>query len=242
MTQSSHTSAGAAGTLRVLSAMLSYPDVGLRAQLAQAGALLRAEAALSPTMLAQLEALIARLREEDPFDVESDYVETFDRGRATSLHLFEHVHGDSRERGPAMVDLARTYEQAGLYLEEGELPDYLPVVLEYASTQPAREARDFLGEIAHLLGVIEGALQRRSSPYAGVLAALLELAGAQTTTDRSAAKYDTDETLDESWAEPPVFQGCSVQGQARPGQAQPIHFISPKAAQGTPRGSAGAAT
>ncbi|MCP2937330.1 nitrate reductase molybdenum cofactor assembly chaperone, partial [Salmonella enterica subsp. enterica serovar Typhimurium] len=84
-------------------------------------------------------------------DGEAAYVELFDRGRSTSLHLFEHVHGDSRDRGPAMIDLAQTYEKAGLYLAEGELPDYLPVVLEFVSTQPAREARAFLGEMTHIL-------------------------------------------------------------------------------------------
>jgi nitrate reductase delta subunit len=81
----------------------------------------------------------------------------------TSLHLFEHVHGDSRDRGPAMIDLAQTYEKAGLYLAEGELPDYLPVVLEFASTQPPREARAFLGEMAHILNAIFSALQQRGS-------------------------------------------------------------------------------
>ena len=90
--------------------------------------------------------------------VEADYVELFDRGRATSLHLFEHVHGDSRDRGPAMIDLGQTYEKAGLILAEGELPDYLPAVLEFVSTQPPREARAFLGEMAHILNAIFAAL------------------------------------------------------------------------------------
>jgi nitrate reductase delta subunit len=81
-------------------------------------------------------------------------VQLFDSGRRTSLHLFEHVHGDSRDRGPAMIDLAQTFEQAGLYLAEGTLPDYLPAVLEYASTQPPREARAFLNEMAKILNVI----------------------------------------------------------------------------------------
>ncbi|MET5021328.1 nitrate reductase molybdenum cofactor assembly chaperone, partial [Burkholderia pseudomallei] len=75
----------------------------------------------------------------------------FDRGRSTSLHLFEHVHGDSRDRGPAMIDLAQTYEKAGLHLGPAELPDYLPVVLEFASTQPPKEARAFLAEMTHIL-------------------------------------------------------------------------------------------
>ena len=117
------------------------------------------------------------LRRADPLETEADYVELFDRGRATSLHLFEHVHGDSRDRGPAMIDLGQTYEKAGLFLAPRELPDYLPVVLEFVSTQPPREARAFLGEIAHILNALFGALRKRDSAYASVLGALLELAG-----------------------------------------------------------------
>ena len=101
--------------------------------------------------LAELDALIVKLQRADPLDSEAEYVQLFDRGRGTSLHLFEHVHGDSRDRGPAMIDLAQTYEKAGLLLAPGELPDYLPAVLEFASTQPPREAKAFLSEMAHIL-------------------------------------------------------------------------------------------
>ncbi len=104
-------------------------------------------------------------------------MELFDRGRRTALHLFEHVHGDSRDRGPAMVDLAQTYDRAGLQLVPGELPDYLPVVLEFASTQPPAQAREFLRETAHIVQAIFSALLERGSPYASVLAAVLDLAG-----------------------------------------------------------------
>ena len=119
------------------------------------------------------------LSNSDPLDTEAAYVQLFDRGRATSLHLFEHVHGDSRDRGPAMVDLAQTYDQAGLYLAPGELPDYLPVVLEFVSTQPPREARAFLNEMTHIFNAIFSVLQQRQSAYASVIGALLELGGEQ---------------------------------------------------------------
>jgi len=153
-------------------------------------------------------------------DTEAAYVETFDRGRGTALHLFEHVHGDSRDRGPAMVDLVKTYEQAGLYLAPGELPDHLTVVLEYASTQPPAAAREFLREIAHILQQIFSALLRRESPYATVLAAVLDLAGERA----QAVKIPDEPALDESWEEPLAFDGCSTQGQARPGQPQTIQI------------------
>jgi len=211
----------AAGTLRTLAALLGYPDATLRGYLPQMRAILHGEQALAPNRLAELDGLIRALEAADAFAVEADYVALFDSGRATSLHLFEHVHGDSRDRGPAMIDLAQTYEKAGLYLAEGELPDYLPVVLEFVSTQPPREARAFLAEMAHIFNAIFVALQRRDSPYAGVLGALLELAGETAQP----VKLAPEESLDESWAEPVVFDGCSTRGQGKPDQPQPIHIV-----------------
>jgi len=208
-------------SLRILSAVLGYPDAQLRSHLPEMRDLLRNEHALSQSRLAELDALMDMLWRADALAAEADYVELFDRGRGTSLHLFEHVHGDSRERGPAMIDLGQTYEKAGLILAEGELPDYLPAVLEFASTQPAREARAFLGEMAHILNAVFGALLDRGSPYASVFGALLELAGEKAQP----VKPPAEEALDESWAEPIVFDGCSSKGQARPGQPQPIHIV-----------------
>jgi nitrate reductase delta subunit len=213
--------AAAAGTLRVLGALLSYPDAQRRAWLPEMADVLHAERALPTGRLAELDSLIDELRHADPFDVEAEYVQLFDRGRGTSLHLFEHVHGDSRDRGPAMIDLAQTYERAGLLLAPGELPDYLPAVLEFVSTQPAREAKAFLGEMAHILNVIFGALQKRGSAYASVLGALLELAGERA----QAVAPPAEEPIDETWEEPPVFGGCSSKGQARPDTPQPIRLI-----------------
>jgi len=208
-------------SLRVLAALLGYPDARMRGHLREMHDLLRDERAMSPSRLSELDALMDTLRRSDPLELESDYVALFDRGRATSLHLFEHVHGDSRDRGPAMIDLGQTYEKAGLVLAEGELPDYLPAVLEFVSTQPPREARAFLGEMAHIFNAIFGALVQRESAYASVLGALLELAGEKA----QAVAPPPEESLDESWAEPVVFDGCSTKGQARPGQPQPVHIV-----------------
>ena len=224
-------------TLRVLAALLGYPDSQLRGDLPEMRELLRGESALSASRLGELDALMQRLQSADPLDSEADYVDLFDRGRATSLHLFEHVHGDSRERGPAMIDLGQTYANAGLLLAEGELPDYLPAVLEFVSTQPPAEAMAFLGEMAHIVKSIFAALARRDSAYASALAALLDLAGEsideQIDAQALPGKAAAEESLDASWVEPEVFAGCSAQGQARPGQAQPIHIIrAASAAQG----------
>lgn len=218
----------ATGSLRVLAALLGYPDAQMRGYLPELCDILRREGALSAARQTEIGVLIDSLVNAEPLEVEAGYVELFDRGRATSLHLFEHVHGDSRDRGPAMIDLAQTYEKAGLYLAPGELPDYLPVVLEFVSTQPPREARAFLGEMSHIFNALFNALQERSSPYASVLGALLELAGEQAQAVKPAA----EPPLDESWIEPPAFDGCSSKGQTRPGQPQPIHLVRRNAKTG----------
>lgn len=208
-------------TLRACALLIGYPDASLRGLLPDLRLALHDEAALSASRLAELDALIDTLQQQPALDGEAAYVELFDRGRSTSLHLFEHVHGDSRDRGPAMIDLAQTYEKAGLFLSAGELPDYLPVVLEFASTQPPKEARAFLAEMAHILNALFTALVKRESRYASVIGALIELAGERA----HAVKIQPDEALDDSWAEPLAFDGCSSHGQAKPGAAQPIHLV-----------------
>lgn len=213
-------------TLRAAAHLLRYPDAALRAHLGDLRTALHDERALMPARLAEIDRLIDRLAAASPLAAEAEYVDTFDRGRRASLHLFEHVLGDSRDRGPAMIDLIQTYERAGLRFGDGELPDYLPVALEFASTQPPAQARAFLSEFAHIMRSIFSALAQRHSAYAAVLAALLDLAGEKA--ERVA--LPTEPALDESWAEPEAFAGCSTQGQEHVGhggasQTQPIQFV-----------------
>lgn len=217
-------------SLRALAALLRYPDESLRENLPLLVAAIDEEAVVPAPRRAELRALSAELARLDPMDAESRYVETFDRGRATSLHLFEHVHGDSRDRGPAMIDLIQTYEKAGLFLGPEELPDHLCVVLEFASTQPPKLARAFLGEMAHILTAVFSALLKRGSPYATVVAAVLELAGEKV----QAVPFEADEPMDDAWAEPEAFAGCSTRGQSRPGDPQPIQFVRKNPSQGVP--------
>jgi nitrate reductase molybdenum cofactor assembly chaperone NarJ/NarW len=211
-------------TLRALALLLGYPDEKLRGVLPALAAAIDAEAALPAARRNELRAFIGEMERIDPIELESRYVELFDRGRATSLHLFEHLHGDSRDRGPAMIDLTQTYEKSGLLLGPHELPDHLCVVLEFASTQPPAVARDFLGEMAHILNAIFSALRKRESRYATLIAAVLELAGHKA----EAVPVAEDEPIDEAWAEPVVFDGCSVKGQAAPGEPQPIQIVRKK--------------
>ena len=214
-------------SLRVLARLLAYPDAEVRADLAAMRDALHDERALTSSRLVELDALLDRLRSPRTLDTEAAYVEMFDRGRGTALHLFEHVHGDSRDRGPAMVDLIKTYEQAGLFLAPAELPDHLCVVLEYASTQPPAAARDFLREVGHILQLIFSALLKRQSPYASVIAAVLDLAGEKAQQ----VKLPEEPAIDESWQEPEAFGGCSTAGQAAPNQPQPIQIVRNTAPQ-----------
>lgn len=208
-------------SLRALSLLLSYPDAGMRSHLNSLIDVLMQEGALTNARLAELKAFSELLQQLDPLEAESRYVDTFDRGRSTCLNLFEHVHGDSRDRGPAMIDLAQTYAQSGLNLDPDELPDHLCVVLEFASTQPPEIAKSFLDEMAHILNAIFSGLLKRQSPYAAVIAAVLELANHKA----QAVHIAVEESLDDSWKEPEAFDGCSSRGQSKPGQEQPIHFV-----------------
>lgn len=209
-------------TLRALSMLLSYPDAQLRERLTALAEAIDAEGSLPAARRAEIRALVQAMVATDPIELESRYVDLFDRSRSTSLHLFEHVHGDSRDRGPAMIDLHQTYESAGMFLDTArELPDHLCVVLEFASTQPPSIAREFLGEMAHILKAIFSALREKGSSYAALVAAVLELSGQKV----QAVPVPADEPLDESWAEPEVFGGCSTRGQAAPGKPQPVQIV-----------------
>jgi nitrate reductase molybdenum cofactor assembly chaperone NarJ/NarW len=209
----------------VLAHLLSYPDAELRAHLPELQAALHDERALGSGSAGRAGRLITRLSRRRPLDVEAEHVELFDRGRGTALHLFEHVHGDSRDRGPAMVDLCQTYEAAGLYLAPGELPDHLTGGAAVRVHPAAGAGQGLPGrDRAHPAGDLQRAAAPRGA-HACVLAALLDLAGEKA----QAVAVPPEPELDESWAEPMAFDGCSTQGQARPGQPQPIQIVRPPA-------------
>jgi nitrate reductase delta subunit len=201
---------------KMFSALLSYPTSEMRSALDEMTGLIERSSLIAPAQRPGLLALIAALREGDLLDAEERYCELFDRGRALSLHLFEHLHGESRDRGTAMVELKQLYLAAGFDLIGNELPDYLPVVLEYLSCRELPEARDMLVDCAHILKVIARALIARQSSYAAVLQALLVIAGEQPV---DAAKVppakERLEDLDRTWREEPAFSG-DPQAAVRP--------------------------
>ncbi|CAB3741711.1 putative nitrate reductase molybdenum cofactor assembly chaperone NarW [Paraburkholderia phenoliruptrix] len=213
----------------MLGALLDYPDQTLIVALDEIRAALAGHAGLPSDTRAALIDLVDRLSARPLLDLQEDYVEIFDRGRATSLYLFEHVHGESRERGQAMVDLLAMYEAKDLYLGAGELPDYLPVFLEFLSHETPAQAHALLGEIADINRQIATSLAERGTPYFAAVAALLPLAGepplanANTTVCDTTMTREVDgEALDREWQEEPVsFLGAQAPLSREP---QPIQF------------------
>ena len=213
--------------LRALARLLDYPAEPLFDHLGEIGAALAAAPA-KPARRGAVEALLTRLAGADPLDAQELYIDTFDRGRRTSLNLFEHVHGDSRDRGQAMVDLLEMYRAAGIELDTDQLPDYLPAFLEYLSVLPAREAREHLAEVTHLVRAIGGVLAARNSDYAGALDLLLALAGEPALGADPTAEDDTSfAAIDAAWLDAPVdFMGAAspCSSAPRPDTEQPIQF------------------
>lgn len=201
-------------TLKALSLMLSYPSAELQAAMPEIAALLAADPRIAPETRAALVDLARDLAHGDLYDLQERFVMLFDRSRSLSLNLFEHVHGESRERGGAMVSLIETYRAAGFEPATTELPDHLPVLLEFLSNRPGAEAQETLADAAHILDALARRLQRRESRYDAVFAALSGLAGA--TADAGAladmlAEPEDDPTdlaaLDAVWAEAEVTFG-----------------------------------
>jgi len=203
-----------AKTFKALSALLCYPSADLKDAAGEIGWVLAQENILSPAAIQALNPLLTDLAEMDVYDLQERYVLLFDRSRTLSLNLFEHVHGEGRERGPAMVDLLETYRAGGFELESTELPDHLPILLEFLSTRPLDEAQETLVDAGHIIAALAERLQRRDSTYAAVMAGLAELAGISKSAEivqELLAVADDDpedlEALDEIWEEAEVTFG-----------------------------------
>jgi len=201
-------------TLKALSLVLSYPTRELQVAMPEIGGVLASDTRLTAAARRALRPLVDSLRDDDLYDLEERFVMLFDRSRTLSLNLFEHVHGESRDRGGAMVSLIETYREGGFDPVTTELPDHLPVLLEFLSTRPAREARDTLADATHIFEALNARLVRRESPYCAVFAALCQLSG--VTADGAAVaelleQPDTDpedlEALDAVWEESEVLFG-----------------------------------
>jgi nitrate reductase delta subunit len=227
-------------TLKALSALLTYPTEELQDAAPEIGVILAEDALIPGAAWRQLSKLTTELATGDLYDLQERYVLLFDRTRSLSLHLFEHVHGESRDRGQAMIDLKAQYEQAGLMMTAAELPDFLPLFLEFQATRPLKEACEMLGQPAHIFAALAERLRKRQSAYEAVFRALVALAAAKPKDDEVSALLtlpDPEPTdlaaLDAAWEDEPVNfgpgagDGCKdglvarVRGALRPAPDMP---------------------
>jgi len=223
-------------TLKVLSALMAYPQAETQAALPELAEALEQEAVLPDAERRALHRFIQRLSRTELMDLQEQYVATFDRGRALSLHLFEHIHGESRDRGQAMVNLLEVYRRHGFELNARELPDYLPLFLEYLAQQPTEEALDLLAETAHVLTLLGARLAERGNDYHAVFDALTVLVGEPEDSAeirQQAATEGPDQAvvnMDKIWEEEAVTflgnqDGCAT-GRGHAAEAQPVQWLS----------------
>jgi nitrate reductase molybdenum cofactor assembly chaperone NarJ/NarW len=211
-------------TLKALSALLTYPTAELQDAAADISEAFDGERLIPGSARDQLHRLLADLAGGDLYDLQERYVLLFDRTRSLSLHLFEHVHGESRDRGQAMIDLKALYERNGLAMSAAELPDFLPLFLEYLSTLPPSEACDMLGQPAHIFAALAERLRKRRSPYEAVFRALIALAAAKPKPDEVSALLATPDpdasdlvALDAAWEDEPVSFGPNAASDCKDG-------------------------
>ena len=237
-------------TLRALAALLSYPTTDLIAAADEIRQAIEGDSVVPPAERAALHRLIDDLAGGDLYDLQERYGLLFDRTRSLSLHLFEHVHGESRDRGQAMVDLLKLYEENGYTPTATELPDFLPLFLEYASTRPPQGAIELIGQPANVIAALKERLVKRSSPYAAVMSALLAIAKAKLDDKALAVlraepdpEPDDLEALDAAWEEEEVTFGpgsadakgaCGVEGLSTRLRAamRPADGVAPPLARG----------
>jgi len=248
-------------SLRVLSRLLVYPNAQMLIHMDELKQVLVDDDFLKSGTLKKLTAFMDTLASMDIMDAQETYVELFDRGRAHCLHLFEHVHGESRFRGQAMLDLSERYAEKGLVIGVGELPDYLPVFLEYISICEPEEGLETLAQAAPVIATIGEKLKRQKSGYAGVFMAITELSGAKLNTKEIARAAAADlpniktlDDLDEEWQEPEAFgsfadaancDSCAAMPlqpacKSAPGQSAPNQPSPGQAAPGQAAPSTGA--
>lgn len=200
-------------TFKVLGLLMSYPKPEWVAHLDDCSTLLMQEEALPKKHLRSVLAFIEELKTKDIYAVQEEYVATFDRGRSHSLHLFEHIHGESRDRGQAMVNLSDAYEQKGLFIDQAELPDYIPLFLEFLSLCPVDEAIALLGEPIDIIASIATRLNKRGSSYSALFDALVALSRVKPSQDKIKEVMAQDlednslEALDKEWEEAAAFAG-----------------------------------
>jgi nitrate reductase delta subunit len=198
-----------ARTYRALAALLSYPTEALQAATDEIATVLAAEGLVSSKRRDGIDGLLNEIATTDIYQLQEGYFGLFDRSRTLSLHLFEHIHGESRDRGQAMADLITLYAGHGLEMAPGELPDFLPLFLEFLSLLPEPEAREMLAEPASILRALADRLAKRNTAYTAVLEALADLARAPSVGVSAIPEEDPNdlEAMDATWEEAAVRFG-----------------------------------
>lgn len=219
---------------KVLSILLSYPEVDTQEALAEMAECIARESRLPSSNRAALVELISGMASEDLLELQARYVALFDRGRALSLYLYEHLHGESRDRGQAMVNLMAHYRRHGFELDSRELPDYLPLLLEFLAQIDAPAALAMLEDAMPIVSLIGARLRQRHESVAAVFEALEALAGGPDDVAairaRVAGEGPEDTTLvnmDRIWEEEAVSfmanpRQCGASGSSQP---QPLRFV-----------------
>lgn len=197
-------------SLRIISRLLDYPNQELWEHLSEIFENVDECTELTEENKTKLKFWIAQNKQTRLFDAQAEYCGLFDRGRALSLLLFEHVHGQSRDRGQAMVDLMQQYQQAGLELNAKELPDHLPLYLEYLATLSQEQVEQGLNDIAPILALLAERLSQRESHYSLLMMILLSLTTVTLNQKPLSEKVsketrdDTPQALDQVWDEEQV--------------------------------------
>mgnify|MGYP002738816548 CR=1 FL=1 len=206
-------------TYKILSLLLSYPNSELQKFLLEVEKELNDEALLHEDKIAGIVQFCKRLNQLDLTDWQGEYVQLFDYSRSVSLHIFEHIKGDSRDRGQAMVNLMEFYKEKGMQLTARELPDYIPAFLEFLSTLSIDKAAELLGETIHIMDKINVALSDSNNLYSSIFKAIISLSAKQPdkAITREMIKNEKPMDLDAEYAEEPVTFGgeapsCAVQG------------------------------
>lgn len=199
--------------LSVVSCLLDYPNEQVIEN--RQGILAVIEgSALSPDLKQGVKDFASEHLNKDLMDWQAEYDGLFERGRSLGLWLFEHVHGESRDRGQAMVDLVQVYREAGLEISQHELPDYIPLFLEFLSTQGPANAKAWLQDVEHILGLLLVRLEKRGSAYSVLFESLLELAESQLSLQdirdqlANEKRDDTKQAIDKEWEEEEVTFGA----------------------------------
>lgn len=196
--------------LKALACLLLYPDDDLLESLPEIDAVLQKSEELEAGSKKRLNEFVAWIKGTDLTSPQSAYVSTFDIGKHASLNLFEHTQGDSRDRGHVMVELNRLYKEHGLDLTTTELPDHLPVFLEFIAGLEREDALLWLESTIQPIRKIDRELQLDESPWEAVSAALIDFAGAEREASSERSTAEMIPTLDAEYFEAPVTFGGSV--------------------------------